>query len=891
MTPDARPEPDTPARTKRAGAGWLLPPAASLAIHAGLLIGLTAVTIEVTRERPAERPRRVTLAAPTQPPPQSSDLPEPAEPSTGTPDAAQPIAIPEPGALAQALTDTARAPVRRTTAPAPAAPAPVAESILSPDNASVPRVRFGEIEAAPARTVVFVVDASGAVATAFTFVREELLRSIDQLSPTQRFQVVVFPGPENTDPVLAPINNGKLALASPASKRAVAEWMTTFRPRGRSAPLAGLRTALALEPDVTLLITRSIERTGPVTAWGDGMQATLEELDRLNPVLARTNQRRTAIAAVQLLDEDPTGIMPAIAAIHGSGLTDYRVVTADTLASPEPPRPRPSDGGQTDAIDAAAAILAELDDAGTALRLFQGVPSAADRDAAKDKAEAAAALAARVPDDPRARVLLARARTLTSDPALTEAAITTLRAELLHDPDADAWRRLALADALAQRGQTSEALAELNDLRADVAQVPVSPGVERRMAATGVALGEDADLDAMLDAPPFSDGREPADAYWVLALAEARSRALVRAGGSDAYAPLMTLLERAERERADGWVPILLERLVSLAELAPELVVDAPSRVRLAVAEAWARTPATRAHAHDLLATLAQPDTPERPEALWRLGVLERSLDTEVSRANAAEYLAALATDHPEHPRAPDALAAAIALTTDTGARLALLRLGVERLPDRPEADLWRLDLAAILAPTDPIGAMDALEPVSPGTRESTLARERYRTAATVAIEAADGRAQSVLIERAALFLDRHQSPDAPAWLTRAADATLAGDPKRSLSLARRSVEASDAQGRANTQGRLALARAQIALGQRSQAAAGLSELAQRLDRAGDRSASFWNAWTLLLEAAADGDPDAARAHIARLALIDPDLGSEPWRSRLRTIERRLATP
>ena len=71
-------------------------------------------------------------------------------------------------------------------------------------------------------------------------------------------------------------------------------------------------------------------------------------------------------------------------------------------------------------------------------------------------------------------------------------------------------------------------------------------------------------------------------------------------------------------------------------------------------------------------------------------------------------------------------------------------------------------------------------------------------------------------------------------------------DPERSLALARRSVDGARALGQANAAGGLALARAQIAVGQRAQAAGVLSDLAQKLDRAGDRSDAFWNAWTLL---------------------------------------------
>lgn len=862
-------------------ARWLLPPAASLALHAGLLIALTAVTIEVTRDRTPPRPQRVTLSAPPAPPAAPTTpavVPTDAAPDPGA------FAPAEPQALTDAVTQSGPAPARQAAAPVQLAPAPVTRAILQPENAGAPRVSFAEIDAAPARTVVFVVDASGAVATAFTFVREELLRSIDQLSPTQRFQVIVFPGPDNSDPVTAPINRGRLALATPAHKRAVAEWMTTFRPRGRSAPLEGLERALALKPDIAMLITRSIERTGPDAAWGDGLDATMRRLDQLNPVDRRTGERRTAIAAVQLLDEDPTGIMPAIAGVHGSGVSDYRVVTADNLASPHQRIPRATGSAPASSIDAAASVLADLDDTGVALRVFQGLPDDADRARAAEQARRAADLAARTPDDPRARVLLARAQSMIPASRPPTDAIDTLRQELLHDPDADAWRRLALVDALAAADRDDEAVEELRALQADAAELTVSRPVRARIAVTAAALGDEpADPDDALQRTPFLDERGDTDPYWVLAMGEAMVRGRVRTHASDPFGPLLSLLDRAEREHADAWPPILLDRLARAAGMAPARVAEAPPRARLEIAAVWSRSPATRDRARTLFESLVGADTPQRPEALWRLGVLERSTDTPASRARAAGLLATLARAYPDDAHAPDALGGAIALTADTATLKPLLTLAVARLPDRPEIDLWRLRLAEL---SEGAARLDALEPVATGTRESTLARSLYADAAASLYEAStDPDTRNALTTRTAAFLARHDAPDAGTWLVRAADAARTTDPKASVDLARRALASAQRHARPTTDAELALSRALLGAGRPRDALGTLSALATRLDAANDRSPAFWEAWTLLLETGADADPQAARAHLARLRLTDPALGGDPWRTRLERLD------
>lgn len=889
MTPRrSKDEPRSKESKSKVATRWLLPPAASIALHAGLLIGLTAVTIEVTREREPPRSKQVTLsAAPVPPPNTDTSVTTTTDQVPGI--STTPSAPTEPAALTNAVTSASNPPPA-VSAPTQLAPTPLSESILNPDNAGTPRVRFAEIDAAPARTVVFVVDASGAVATAFTFVREELLRSIDQLSPTQRFQVVVFPGPENSAPRLAPINDGRLAHASPQSKRTVAEWMSTFRPRGRSAPLAGLRQALLLRPDVALLITRSIERTGPDAAWGSGLKEILEELNTLNPVDPRTTQRRTAIAAVQLLDEDPTGIMPAIAAIHGSGLTDYRVVTAETLASPRDPRPRATGAKNTDTIDAASSILADLEDSGTALRIFHGLADGTDIANARDQAIRAAELASRTPNDPRARVLLARARSITLEPAMLRAAIEVLEQEMLHDPDADAWRRLALVDALAASDELDQASAEIASLRQDATQMTISRPIYMRLSATAIAIGDGtADIESAIQQPPFVDDAGVVDPYWLLAMTEASTKARLQSNQSDVYTPLLALLERAEREGADGWAPILLDRVARVASMSPTSLETAPARVRLEVAILWSRTPANRAQARVILRSLLAQPSPQRAEALWLLAVLDRSVDTPTSRASAAGLLSTLALDYPDHARAPDALAGAIALTDNQTDQRKLLEQAIRSFPNRPEIDIWRLRLAGHLQGK---AKLDMLEQVTPGTRESTLAREQYiSTAESLLNEPTEPAEHQRITERTAAFLAEHDDPNASEWLAQAAQDLLNSDPSRALDLALHANKLADRHARGITQTQLILAQAHIANHQPADATNLLVSVATSLDAATDRSALFWQAWTLLLETAGPDDPATASAHLARLKLLDTDLGGEPWRTRLIDLSDQLRTP
>ncbi|MCA9289437.1 MAG: hypothetical protein KDA05_12670, partial [Phycisphaerales bacterium] len=118
--------------------------------------------------------------------------------------------------------------------------------------------------------------------------------------------------------VLSPGGSEPVLLHATARNRAaLAEFLAGVRPGGRSDPLAGLERALEFRPDAIFLLARGIVRTGPDARWGEGNDTILARLNRLNPVV-RDGLRRTAIKAIQFIDDDPTGLMQAIAAAHGN---------------------------------------------------------------------------------------------------------------------------------------------------------------------------------------------------------------------------------------------------------------------------------------------------------------------------------------------------------------------------------------------------------------------------------------------------------------------------------------------------------------------------------------------------------------------------------------------
>lgn len=183
-------------------------------------------------------------------------------------------------------------------------------------------VTFAGMGASTARSVVYAVDCSGPMVTSLPLVLAEVRRSVSRLAPTQKFGVVLFSVHDGTPAIqsFAPV----LVRATPSALSRLDDWLAAAEPRGRSSPLAGLEAAISFRPDAVFLLSRSIERSGG-GVWEQGLQPTLARLEALNPVLPG-KKRAVLIQTIQFIDDDPTGIMQAIALAHGGGSKGYRVV-------------------------------------------------------------------------------------------------------------------------------------------------------------------------------------------------------------------------------------------------------------------------------------------------------------------------------------------------------------------------------------------------------------------------------------------------------------------------------------------------------------------------------------------------------------------------------------
>lgn len=349
------------AQTNRA----TLPIAASLLVHGGLLAALVSVSIgpptrpDRLTDAPGQAPNEtisaeVTTVLDLSPPAPTPDAPPAPTVASEPPNAPEPVRV----VPKDVITDTApAAPARqvpaRVASPA-AAPTVVSAPTRAPTAAPAPApqapppptsVSFAGVQAPRAARVVYVVDASGPMTGSLPFVKAELARSIARLDSSQSFQVVVVRQPPASSATASSaslpaslssevqtLGGGEsLVPADGEQKSRLGAWLANIEPGGGSDLRPGLRAAFAMKPDLVFLLSRRIRRTGDPATIRAAFSATLGELEALNAKDVRTGQRPTIVKALQFIDDDPTGLMPAIARQHGDGPDAYRVVQSSEI--------------------------------------------------------------------------------------------------------------------------------------------------------------------------------------------------------------------------------------------------------------------------------------------------------------------------------------------------------------------------------------------------------------------------------------------------------------------------------------------------------------------------------------------------------------------------------
>jgi hypothetical protein len=297
----------------------IVPWVASIGLHAGL-IGLGFVITWTVVSLGDDEPPLLVIADfdalrfdPLEP---MQARPEPAE-STPTPQ--EPSEVPVETKLAEQL--AALEPPTLSLYTDNAASTSAADFAATPARTTA---SFVGLTTTNARTIVYVIDASGSMIGSLPIVLTELKRSLETLSDRQSYAVIFFQ--DNKAVVTPPA--GRLQPASADARSRTNDWIRKqVVPRGRSNPLEALRRALSLRPDVIFLLSEDITGSGEFEI---DQRDLLSLLDKLNPIDADSGRRRTRINCVQFLDPDPLQTLQRIAEQHG-GADGYRLLSRSEL--------------------------------------------------------------------------------------------------------------------------------------------------------------------------------------------------------------------------------------------------------------------------------------------------------------------------------------------------------------------------------------------------------------------------------------------------------------------------------------------------------------------------------------------------------------------------------
>ncbi len=316
----ARPYAGSVARTNGesiGGARRIVPWVVSLGLHAGVIALGFLLTWTVVSLNDDEEPVvvRAELDALTYDPLVSLD----ARPQTleeATPVSRVP-AEPLDARLAELLAELDVSPVslERELAPASGSISFTAAAGESPAS-------FVGLTTSNARSVAYVIDASGSMIRSLPIVLDRLQRSLGTLSDEQTYAVIFF---QRDEALMAPPN--RLQPATAQATRRTLDWIAEHViPAGGSNPVAALEKALGLRPDVIFLLSENVTGSGEFEIDQEDLLALL---DRLNPI-RRDGRRATRINCVQFLDPDPLDTLGRIAEQHG-GRDGYKFLSRREL--------------------------------------------------------------------------------------------------------------------------------------------------------------------------------------------------------------------------------------------------------------------------------------------------------------------------------------------------------------------------------------------------------------------------------------------------------------------------------------------------------------------------------------------------------------------------------
>jgi serine/threonine protein kinase len=182
-------------------------------------------------------------------------------------------------------------------------------------------------EFGPAMKIVYICDASGSMLSKMELLKRELLKSVDELQPTQAFDVLFFQdSPRNPKSYLALAPN--MMMATPDNKRKLYAFLREIRAQSSTHVIPALTAAcnLPTRPDLIYLLTDGAfeDETGPVVVraierLNADKRIKIDPLLLINPKEISDDELREASDTMRTIASENGGVYPPPISVEEPG--------------------------------------------------------------------------------------------------------------------------------------------------------------------------------------------------------------------------------------------------------------------------------------------------------------------------------------------------------------------------------------------------------------------------------------------------------------------------------------------------------------------------------------------------------------------------------------------
>lgn len=200
----------------------------------------------------------------------------------------------------------------------------------APPHIPLPRdvVTCGGVRARGIERVTYLIDCSARSQPHIGAMVDEVMRSVSRLDDAQSFAVIACRKDWAEIAPPAAMRRGGSSFGSAVAEDLKSWLIRTATPQGPPQVYAGIQAAMAMRPDLVVLVSAGLADPGD----GDDVRdAALGAFDRANPRDARSGRRTARVMTLVAGGNDPKGVLSAIATAHASDAALH-----GTLAAPVP---------------------------------------------------------------------------------------------------------------------------------------------------------------------------------------------------------------------------------------------------------------------------------------------------------------------------------------------------------------------------------------------------------------------------------------------------------------------------------------------------------------------------------------------------------------------------